>query len=38
MVYGHAPATVKIPSFIDSSSVNDNAGADFATESNLSVD
>ena len=37
MVYGGTPVTVKTPFCIDSSSVNDNAGTDFATESNLSV-
>ena len=33
--YGGAPAAIKIPSCIDSSSVNDNAGTYFPTESKL---
>ena len=38
MIYGCSPAAVKIPSCIDSSSVNGNAGTYFATGSNLSGD
>ena len=38
MIYGGAPATVKIPFCIDSSSGNDIDGRDFIIESNLPGD